>query len=288
MNILHDIIAAFASREECIIGVCDATPLQPTTKQFTPFVSNDMSKRLNPSAILADAKSIIVLGVPAKIGSFPSPPHGAGILSQLCVAEDYHRVIRKLLKKLATELQCHTNYKIQVDSPNLDERQLAVRAGLGYIGRNGLVISPEYGTRFNIGLLLTNITMDAHKAPTITDSCPNNCNKCIASCPSGALSASGDYDVTRCISYLTQKSEITPEEAKLMGHHLYGCDVCQNACPKNKKQPTPWATPEDWLVMSEGDFTKTYGHTAALWQGTALLRRNAQIVMANRGNTNLS
>jgi len=268
--------------------MCDAAPLQPTAAGFTPFVSNDMSKRLDPCANLAGAQSIIVMGVPIKTGEFTPPPHNAGILSQLCVADDYHTLARKLLKNLAAKLQCHTSfmYKILVDSPNLDERQLAARAGLGHLGRHGLVISPEYGTRFNIGLLLTSIPIEALGSHTpATGSCPKNCKNCITSCPSGALSASSDYDVTRCISYLTQKKELTPEEAKLIGRHLYGCDVCQDVCPKNKKQPTPWVTPEDWLSMTDDDFAKIYGHTATLWQGTALLKRNAKIVMANMGKS---
>jgi len=232
-------------------------------------------------------------------------PEGAGILSVLGVAGDYHIVVKTLLKKLVAELQLHTNfmYKILVDSPTLDERALAVRAGLGFIGLNGLVISREYGSRFNIGVLLTDLPLAqpsaassskeglTYPAPcfekerperpavhTHANACPPNCQNCITACPSRALSKLGGLDAARCISYLTQKDNLTPEEAALMSGHLYGCDICQNVCPMNRPQPTLWANPQDWLSMSDAEFAKAYGHTAMLWRGVALLRRNAGYV----------
>ena len=311
-------IKNFVKRENCIIGVCDAAPLTIDVTGFTPFVSRDSLKRTDPAANLPGAKSIIVAGVPYVNKNFPPVPEGAGILSVLGVAGDYHIVVKTLLKKLVAELQLHTNfmYKILVDSPTLDERALAVRAGLGFIGRSGLVISPEYGSRFNIGLLLTDIDMPSspvnikalsearqstepgllrsynprndgeggygaahNKLPVAT--CSPDCSSCISACPTRALSESVGYDVTRCISYLTQKDNLTPDESTLIGRHLYGCDICQDACPHNIQQPTAWANPKDWLSMNDDDFANTYGRTAMLWRGTALLRRNAKAVIDN-------
>ena len=280
----------FGKREKCIIGICDATSLRLDTTCFTPFVSRNHLKRTNPTANLPGAKSIIVVGVESKIDNFPPMPDGAGILSTLGVVDDYHIIVNSLLKRLAKELQLHTNfmYKILVDSPTLDERALAVRAGLGFFGRNGLVISPEYGSRFNIGLLLTDIEIAgkakevvAHTKNGKAGACPPGCNNCITACPSGALSESGGLDASRCISYLTQKDNLTPEEANIIGRHLYGCDVCQDACPLNSPGATAWANPNDWLNMSDADFAKTYGHTAMLWRGAGLLRRNARYVNIN-------
>jgi len=262
-----------------------------------------------------------VVGVPFAVEDFPPVPEGAGVLSLLGVVEDYHVTVKALLKKLVDKLHVHVSFthKILVDSPTLDERALAVRAGLGFIGRNGLVISPEYGSRFNIGVLLTDLPLAQPPALWATpfqgrglsmqtpypeaelsdkqsplpgkgaggetwvhtNTCPPNCQKCIDACPSRALSASGSPDPSRCISYLTQKDNLTPDEAMLIGRHLYGCDICQNVCPFNLSAPTPWANPDNWLSMSDADFTKAYGHTAMLWRGTALLRRNAAIVKEN-------
>jgi len=243
---------------------------------------------------MPDAKSIIVMGVPNKLIAFPPMPKGAGVISAYGIADDYHTIIKALLKKLATEMQQHTDfkYKIYVDSPNLDERALAVKAGLGFLGRNGLVIS-KYGSRFNIGLLLTDIPIErlsphlGREMKTIqSDSgCPPSCRKCIDACPGDALSIMDGINSARCISYLTQKDGLTPEEAAQIGYHLYGCDICQDVCPLNQPQPTAWAVPEDWISMTDEAFANTYGHTAMLWRGAALLRRNAKIVMANRENT---
>jgi len=292
-SIITDSVNNFTVRENCIAGICDVAPLSLDTTGFTPFVSRNHLKRTDPAANLPGAKSIIVIGVESKIVNFPPMPEDAGSLSVLGVADDYHIVVKTLLTKLVTELRIHINfkYKILVDSPTLDERALAVRAGLGFFGRNGLVFSPEYGSRFNIGLLLTDINIanlcnsqDIEYIPQADDdekshAC-DNCNNCINACPTGALSESAGLDASRCISYLTQKENLTAEEAVLMGRHLYGCDICQNVCPMNGRQPTAWANPEDWLSMTDTDFANTYGHTAMLWRGVALLKRNAKYLCA--------
>ena len=318
------IVKNFAKREGCIAGICDATPLPREDNRFTPFVSRNILKRTDPAANLPGVKSIIVVGVESKIDAFPPMPEDAGIISVLGAAKDYHVTVKALLKRLTVDLEQHASftYKILVDSPTLDERALAVRAGLGFLGRNGLVISPEYGSRFNIGVLLTDIPWDS-----LTSGCYktrqlrsveersdeaiqkyvafagfmdcfanarndggnefcnglpspcSTCRRCVDACPTGALSDTEGFNAALCISYLTQKDDLTPEEAALMGRHLYGCDICQDVCPFNRPQPTPWAMPEDWLVMSDDEFDKTYGHTAMLWRGAELLRRNAKAII---------
>lgn len=296
MNKLTTAIKNFATQENCIIGICNTEPLPLHPEGITPFVSKDPIKRTDPTASLPCAKSILVVGVPSKIKDYPPMPEGAGIISMLGVTEDYHTTVKTLLKKLAQELQQHTKfmYKILVDSPTLDERALAVKAGLGFIGQSGLVISKKYGSRFNIGLLLTDIPIsDVAFDLACNDSgqlspnlcCPTNCHKCIKACPTKALSdASGPtrYNVANCISYLTQKDDLTQEEATKLGRHLYGCDICQDVCPHNPTQPTAWARPEDWLNMTDDEFAATYPDTPIMWRGTALLRRNAKAVIANR------
>lgn len=305
MTDLKQVCDSFAIKENCILGICDASPLQYPAKGFTPFVSCDILKRTDPTANLSGAKSIIVVGVESKIRasssgldasssgkSFSAKPKSVGVLSVLGATTDYHPIIKALLKKLIDELKNTYNfsYKILVDSGTLDERQLAIKAGLGFIGNNGLVISSEYGSRFNIGILLTDIPLKKFY-PTSDNNptsckipiacCPHNCNKCITACPTNALTGSGGINASRCISYLTQKDDLTIEDATLIGNHLYGCDICQDICPFNNPQPVACADPKCWLAMSDADFASVYGHTAMLWRGAALLRRNAKIVLQN-------
>ncbi|MCL1842361.1 MAG: DUF1730 domain-containing protein [Defluviitaleaceae bacterium] len=300
-----EILEKFATKHNIIAGVCHAAPLQrarlPNPLSVVPFVSNDEKKRTEPEAHLRGVKSIIVIGAGyAQSGSEQSP--ASAHLSSLGINDDYHVRLRGLLKELAEELKpCGDfKYKILADSPTLDERALAHRAGLGFFGRNGLIISQKFGSRFNIGCLLTTLPLPeefseknfrinhfesanqpAAKVPKT--SCPPDCNLCISACPTGALQRDKNgLNAARCISYLTQKNEISPQEEKLIGQQLYGCDICQNVCPFNAPAPQAmYVNPEEWLEMSDNDFERKYGHTAMMWRGTEILRRNARIVRKN-------
>jgi len=204
-------------------------------------------------------------------------------LSSLGVNDDYHIRVKGLLRELVKEskTQGDFKYKILVDSPGLDERALAHRAGLGFFGRNGLIISQKFGSRFNIGCLLTDIKLpEDHPPVSPAFHCPPDCDLCIKACPTGAL-GSGNLLAHRCISYLTQKDKLSPEEEKLLGNQLYGCDICQDICPFNAHMPKQaiCVNPQEWLAMSDEDFQKDYGHTAMLWRGAEILRRNARIAL---------
>ena len=308
---------------------------------FVPFVSCDAERRTNPAATLPSVESIMVIGVESSAENNLSPtpclhsgnsltggeavsanqvrtmteswlqPSATAYFSSLGTCADYHKRVRELLRELASELkQTHGGfkYKILVDGGGLDERALAVRAGIGFYGRHGLVISQEFGTRFNIGCLLTNIPLEKFqkgsfngnfsekssnesffeegsgeiffpkKVPPENFSCPPSCNLCIKSCPTDALG--GDFlRASRCISYLTQKDELTAEEEKLLANagQLYGCDICQDVCPFNAARPPlgERVNPAEWLTMSDEDFRQQYGHTSMLWRGAEILRRNA-------------
>ncbi|MCL2189083.1 MAG: DUF1730 domain-containing protein [Defluviitaleaceae bacterium] len=293
----------FAQNFGCIAGVCDAAPLArvPYAAGFTPFVSSDLEKRTNPTLTLKGAQSIIVIGVDREEKGTASINDTAftAELSSLGTTLDYHKRVKAILLELVEAL-CKVGYtfrhKMIVDNAGLDERALAVRAGLGFYGRHGLVISQKFGTRFNIGCLLTDIPVE--EIPTTNklrgksdasfiEECPHTCHLCIAACPTGALSFSMEnprgatFDVTRCISYLTQKDALCPEEQKLLGNQLYGCDLCQNACPRNAPRGTTYVNPADWPEKTDEDFAHEYGNTAMLWKGAEILRRNAKIVLHN-------
>ena len=288
MNLLQTVMD-FAARHECTAGISGVEPLDLPAR-FVPFVSSDHRKRTDPGVILPGVKCIIVLGMgfgEADNKANGPMPEDAGFLSVLGFNEDYHKRLRKVLKELANELKTLVDtkfdHRILVDSPYLDERALAQRAGLGFYGRSGLIVSPVFGTRFNIGCMLTDLPWDGddETASIGRTACPIKCGKCIETCPSQALSADGEFNVERCISFLTQKKELTEEEMGLIGRHMYGCDICQAACPFNKGWEYGWARPSQWIDMDDSAFETAYGHTAMLWQGAEILRRNARVVMQN-------
>jgi len=295
-------LQAFAKTNNCVVGVCDASPLDNARLQkseFVPFVSGNLRKRTDPSAILPDVQSIIVFGVGASQTHSPQKNTGEKLaqLSSLGANADYHVNVKVLINKFINEITQHTqNFKckILIDSPNLDERAFAQRAGIGFFGRNGLIISPEYGTRFNIGLLLTNVWCQGNSysdtgrmAQRITKTiplapfqCPPNCNLCIAACPTNAIQLNKPLNTVRCISYLTQKKYLTADEELLLSqsNQLYGCDICQDVCPFNIPNKKNYIAPQQWLEMDDTAFSKYYRHTAMLWQGTDILRRNARLI----------
>jgi len=247
-----------------------------------PFVTKDDNKRTNPAAILPGVQSIIAIAVSQSCGIGAGEPAFGAELSSLGTNVDYHGVVKGKLKDLADELQKTINfkYKILVDSPTLDERAFAARAGLGFFGKHGLLISPQLGTRFNIGLMLTTIPLAELAIPAkaqVNATCPPGCNRCINACPNNALEERQPLKYDKCISYLTQKKELTLEEEKLLHGQLFGCDICQDACPCNKPRNKTYINPTDWISKTDEDFIKEYGHTSILWQGAEILRRNARL-----------
>ena len=276
-------------------GVCDATPLNEKfykNVSFSPFTRKNIRQRTDPETALKGARALIVVGVPwleSAICSDSTPDETAslGVLSSLGALADYHPRVVFVLRELVDKLGGGFRHKILVDSGGLDERAFAVRAGLGVYGRHGLVISPTWGTRFNIGLLVVDAECETSPAQAFDPGCAD-CGRCIKACPTGALAFTHTrvYTVERCISYLTQKEGLSPEEAAMLGNQLYGCDLCQDACPYNARlrgapRGKTYVNPARWLAMTDEDFARVYGHTGMLWRGAEVLRRNARAVLQN-------
>ena len=289
MTDLNGFMQSFAENRNITAGICDAAPLGETRlNTSTPFVSTDIEKRTNPAAAMPGVKSIIAIGVPQNIppSHAPANPEKATAqLSSMGATIDYHNCVKSVLRELADELKNNLTFKhkILADSPALDERAYAHKAGIGFFGRNGLLISPKFGTRFNIGLLLTSIPMSVFSppSPAAPAACPPNCRLCIANCPGNALQENAPLNIASCISYLTQKDNLTPAEENLLGQsrQLYGCDICQNICPFNAPIPPICIDPAEWLTLTDAEFRQQYAHTAILWRGTEILRRNARIIL---------
>jgi len=320
-------IKNYAAQNGFIAGVCDAAPLERGMYErtdFVPFISTDLDKRTRPERTAPGVKSIIVIGVPhpetiiplKSIKSIKSTKSGEQYnsavqhnksvehetceinayaeLSSLGQQRDYHKRVKKIAQALAQHLRGlypeSRILKILVDSPGLDEGALAVKAGLGAYGRHRLVISREYGTRFNIGCILTDLEIEPNENEIIDDgfSLCTDCRRCTAACPTNALSGDSDkrYDVHRCTSYLTQKDALTPTEETLLGNQLYGCDLCQDACPHNPPRAKTYIDPTSWLSKTDDEFIREYDQTAILWRGAEILRRNARIAADNLSHSN--
>lgn len=226
---------------------------------------------------------------------FTNSHPGTGNLSLYARGEDYHRVLLRRLTWAAEQLaQRYPDHHFVPgsDASPLDERQCARLAGLGILGRHGLLILPPYGSWVFLGTILTDLELPS--APVPAPDCMG-CGACIRACPTGALSETG-FDPDRCLSDLTQrKGALTAEEEELLKAHplIWGCDCCQLACPYNQDPlcaPLPELAGEtgdlpylDSLSLSDLEgltnrtFRETYGRRAFAWRGPAVLRRNLSL-----------
>ncbi len=159
-------------------------------------------------------------------------------ISRYALGRDYHKVLRKRLAAFAQaieKLAGEHDYRPFVDSAPVMERQLAEQAGMGWIGKNTLLLSPGHGSYFFLGELCTDLPL-THDQPTVKGHC-GSCRQCIVDCPTDAFVADGVLDAGKCISYLTIEYDgsIPLELRDKMGNRIYGCDDCQLVCPHNRK-----------------------------------------------------
>jgi epoxyqueuosine reductase len=187
------------------------------------------------------------------------------------------------------------SFRYYVDAGPLPERELATRAGLGWIAKNTMLIHPRIGSFTFIGVLLTDLEL-APDQPFDADRC-GTCTRCLDACPTAAFPAPRVLDATRCISYLTIESRAAiPEEFQAaVADNLFGCDICQDVCPWNEtfaretrdprfRVPDPDTRPslEELAAIDDASFAARLGHTAMERAGAAGVRRNARVVLANR------
>jgi epoxyqueuosine reductase len=253
------------------------------------YLFRNAALRAHPSLLAPYVKSIIVVAA-----RYPATRQ-VKAWSSYALGKDYHDVLRAKLNELAGAIRGQVSVQLMarvcVDTAPLLEREWACRAGLGWIGRQGSLVSPEYGCCLFLGALLVNLELEA--SPPIANGC-GDCRLCVAACPTGAIKADGFVDARRCISYLTieHKGEIPAECRSLLGSSLYGCDRCTAICPRN---PTGAAgimpqfagtdsmlpLPEACLAMSEVEFARRFAGTAIHRLGLRRLQRNAANVLEN-------
>ena len=173
---------------------------------------------------------------------------------------DYHRVIGQTLYGWCQQLVEHfptLQMRPFVDTLPIAERELAAMAGLGWIGRNTLLIHPQWGSGFFIAGLLLSPPVEKDPSPTVFAKGCTHCRRCLEACPTQALGEDGTLDSRKCLSYLTieHRGDYSETPKEWVGHTLFGCDICQTVCPYNQKhlKPSPsfWpTTQEEWLLKA--------------------------------------
>lgn len=196
-------------------------------------------RRADPRQILPECKSILVLGTfyPAA-SSEPAPQdRSAGRIAAYACGRDYHEVLPQRLKALVSYIENQVGHAVPnrwyTDTGPLLERDLAQRAGLGWIGKNTCLINPALGSYFFLAEILLGVDLVIDQ-PFQTDQC-GTCMRCLEACPTGCILPDRTLDARRCISYLTieLKGAISPRFRPLLGDWVFGCDVCQQVCPWN-------------------------------------------------------
>lgn len=251
------------------------------------FEERDVEKRINPFLYMKEGRTLISIAFPYM---YDRKNNSEVYFSKYTLGMDYHKVVGKYLKDLCEFIESlggKADYF--VDSNALPERYIAYLSGIGFIGRNNMLITEKYGSYIFLGEIITDLEIEED----IPKECKcKECNLCIRACPTKALK--GDKDNPNiCLSYVTQKKDINDEEmAKLKGR-LFGCDTCQDVCPYNKEiefsqleefKPYEFMKKIDYeeiLNMSKKEFNEKYKETSCGWRGKNIIQRNMIINLHN-------
>lgn len=290
-------------------AVTSAEPLLRAAERFQwrrrmgwgpPFVPYGRQQRYDPGSVLDGAQSVLTVAVPYW---HPAGRRGPAVTSRSSWGQDYHDVVPAVVRRVLTCVageEAAARAHVQSDSGPLEERALALRAGLGYLGYNGSVYVPPYGSWVFLGVAVTDAVIGATGSLKQIQDPPASCltcSRCVRACPTGALFAPYRINPHRCLSYLTQKRGfLAVSLRRAFQGRLFGCDCCQEVCPANagvEKGVSAFAPddldlrpdPLSLLQMSEAEFRATWEAKTAGWRGRRTLRRNAIIALANTGGT---
>jgi epoxyqueuosine reductase len=216
------------------------------------------------------------------------PPPGHGRLPRYTWYDAYSE-LREKLDALGKRLQ--GSYRVLVDANQHVDREAAVRGGIGFYGKNTMLITRRFGSWVVLGTLVTQAELEP--TPPLDADC-GSCTLCIEACPTGALDEPGVLDANRCLSYWTQSGSSIPDAYREeLGDQVYGCDICQDVCPWNRGiekrraglAPPPEAEPHvslvDWLESSEQDLAERYDRLFVPRNDPRFLRRNALVALGN-------
>ena len=249
------------------------------------WMERNMDIREDPLKLLSGCSTIVSLACPYP-NEKPATQDGFTLARYSTPDEDdYHIRIKEKCRELSAfigKLFTGNKTRILVDSAPILERSFACSSGMGFIGKNNMLIIPGFGSYFYLAEILTTGNIDIPVIEPVSDLC-GSCTKCIDACPSGALNGPRDFDSSRCLSYLTieDKEAIDISRGELMNRCFLGCDICQEVCPHNRGKTKKKCMPstDKILGMSNKSFSKLYGKTALSRPGLEKIKSNIKAVI---------
>ncbi|MEP6686881.1 MAG: tRNA epoxyqueuosine(34) reductase QueG [Gemmatimonadales bacterium] len=260
------------------------------------YLHRQAKRRKNPRINVPESLAVVVL-----LENYYAPDGEEDLVAprvaKYARGEDYHRVTLRRLDQLAEFLRSRgaaVAHSYADDGP-VPERELAQRAGLGWIGKNTMLIRPGAGSFFFIGTIFTDLPL-VPDSPFTADHC-GSCTRCLEACPTGALVEPRVLDATRCISYLTieQRGPIPEALAPHLAGYAFGCDICNDVCPWNERFAEPTTVPEfkprtllagldpaHFETMDDDEFRRRYADSPFARPGLAGMRRNVRAALASR------
>lgn len=253
------------------------------------YLKKNIAVRADATSLVEGAKTVIVCALAYKNEiSNGYSCESRGKVASYALTSDYHRTIKDMLFELCRRLKALDDSfaaRCFVDSAPIFEKRYAVEAGLGWIGRQSLLITPDYGSFVLLGEVVTSAECDCYDTPLDTVGC-GECRRCVEACPNGAIKER-HIDTTRCISCATIERRGEGEQCPLHGW-IFGCDECQSVCPYNRKAPcatSPQVIPifnpiemtaEEWLSLSDEEFASRFGSTPMQRAGLERLKENLE------------
>jgi epoxyqueuosine reductase len=248
----------------------------------------------HPESLLPAARSVVSAAL-CYYAPGPEPGPGEGRLPRYTWSDAYAE-LRVKLEALGNEIG--GSYRVLVDANQHVDREGAARSGVGFYGKNTLLITRRYGSWVVLGTLITDVEIES--SPPLPFDC-GSCTLCIEACPTGALDEPGVVDSTRCLSYWTQSPEPIPEQFRRdLGAQVYGCDICQDVCPWNRgiekrragEAPATYAEPvvslRRWLEAPGDELRERYDRLYFPRNDPRYLRRNALVAAGNSGDPSLA
>jgi epoxyqueuosine reductase len=253
------------------------------------YLERDAEARRRLEAILPYTRAVLCVAREV-------PPGGPGNVARYARGEDYHDLVRRELKSVVGVLRRATpgggRFRVCVDTAPVLEREWAVRAGLGFVGKNGMLIVPGVGSHVVLGEVLTDLAL-APTATSVDDTFARcgGCTACLVACPTSAILAPRVVDARRCLSYLTieKRTPFTGEEVSWLGGRLFGCDDCQDVCPWNSAprwseavpEPASDLDPREVVDLDDDGFAARFARSAVRRATPEGLRRNARAALAS-------